>query len=66
MRDQWWATAVTLLLLAWALVRYRKSVRWRMALDLGYGVAGILLFVGIFVSVVLPFVSLLEGLSARR
>jgi hypothetical protein len=66
MRDQWWATAVTLLMLAWALVRYRKSVRWRMALDLGYGVAGILLFVGIFVSVVLPFVTLLEGLSARR
>jgi hypothetical protein len=27
---------------------------------------GILLFVGIFVSVVLPFVTLLEGLSARR
>lgn len=63
MRSYWGVVAIALLGLAWTLIRVRKPGTWRTTLDLTLGIGGAILLSGVFVGVLLPFVTLLEGLT---
>ena len=66
MRTYWPLVAVALLALGVLLVRAPRQGKWRPLLDLSMATAGAALLGGALAGVILPFVSLLEGLALGR
>jgi hypothetical protein len=65
MRTFWPALALTLAALAAAVIRARRTGKWKIALDLSLGLLGAALLGGVLAGVLLPFVSLIEGMTRR-